>query len=50
MWELTPTGASSLQVEYQPMGVLGAIIPWNYPFHNMLGQVWFDPTHSFLQL
>jgi acyl-CoA reductase-like NAD-dependent aldehyde dehydrogenase len=27
------------QVEYQPMGVLGAIIPWNYPFHNMLGQV-----------
>lgn len=43
-------GASSLQVEYQPMGVLGAIIPWNYPFHNMLGQVWFDPTHSFLQL
>jgi len=26
-------------VEYQPMGVLGAIIPWNYPFHNMLGQV-----------
>ena len=21
------------------MGVLGAIIPWNYPFHNMLGQV-----------
>ena len=27
------------RVEYQPMGVLGAIIPWNYPFHNMLGQV-----------
>lgn len=21
------------------MGVLGAIIPWNYPFHNMLGPV-----------
>ena len=21
------------------MGVLGAIIPWNYPFHNMFGQI-----------
>ena len=27
------------RVEYQPLGVLGAIIPWNYPFHNMFGQV-----------
>lgn len=27
------------RVEYVPFGVLGAIIPWNYPFHNMLGQV-----------
>ena len=27
------------RVEYVPLGVLGAIIPWNYPFHNMLGQV-----------
>ena len=26
------------RVEYQPLGVLGAIIPWNYPFHNMFGQ------------
>jgi len=26
-------------VEYQPMGVLGAIVPWNYPFHNMFGQI-----------
>ncbi len=22
-----------------PFGVMAAIIPWNYPFHNMLGQV-----------
>lgn len=27
------------RVEYVPLGVLGAIIPWNYPFHNMLGQI-----------
>ena len=27
------------RVEYVPLGVLGAIIPWNYPFHNMFGQV-----------
>jgi len=27
------------RVEYVPLGVLGAIIPWNYPFHNMLGQL-----------
>ena len=20
-------------------GVMGAIIPWNYPFHNMYGQI-----------
>ena len=22
-------------VEYQPIGVMGAIVPWNYPFHNV---------------
>jgi len=22
------------QVEYHPIGVIGAIVPWNYPFHN----------------
>jgi acyl-CoA reductase-like NAD-dependent aldehyde dehydrogenase len=22
-------------VEYQPLGVLGIIAPWNYPFHNL---------------
>jgi len=26
-------------VEYVPMGVLGVIAPWNYPFHNMLNHV-----------
>ncbi|GJQ12147.1 hypothetical protein GpartN1_g3938.t1 [Galdieria partita] len=23
------------RVEYHPLGVIGAIAPWNYPFHNM---------------
>ncbi|KDD75634.1 aldehyde dehydrogenase, partial [Helicosporidium sp. ATCC 50920] len=23
------------RVEYHPVGVVGAIVPWNYPFHNM---------------
>mmetsp|Transcript_10197 Transcript_10197/g.62172 ORF Transcript_10197/g.62172 Transcript_10197/m.62172 type:complete len:600 (-) Transcript_10197:4380-6179(-) len=23
-------------VEYHPVGVVGAIVPWNYPFHNIL--------------
>eukprot|EP00730_Choanoeca_flexa_P009643 TRINITY_DN12733_c0_g1_i1.p1 TRINITY_DN12733_c0_g1~~TRINITY_DN12733_c0_g1_i1.p1 ORF type:complete len:614 (+),score=136.64 TRINITY_DN12733_c0_g1_i1:56-1897(+) len=27
------------RVEFVPLGVLGAIIPWNYPFHNMFGQI-----------
>jgi len=26
-------------VEYVPLGVLGVIAPWNYPFHNMLNHV-----------
>jgi len=26
-------------VEYQPLGVLGVIAPWNYPFHNMMNHV-----------
>jgi aldehyde dehydrogenase (NAD+) len=33
------TAHKTARVEYQPMGVLGAIIPWNYPFHNMFGQI-----------
>jgi acyl-CoA reductase-like NAD-dependent aldehyde dehydrogenase len=24
------------RVEYHPVGVVGAIVPWNYPFHNVL--------------
>ncbi|GIL63479.1 hypothetical protein Vafri_17528 [Volvox africanus] len=24
------------RVEYVPVGVVGAIVPWNYPFHNVL--------------
>ncbi|MEW5302973.1 MAG: hypothetical protein WDW38_003925 [Sanguina aurantia] len=24
------------RVEYLPVGVVGAIVPWNYPFHNVL--------------
>lgn len=23
------------RVEYRPVGVMGAIVPWNYPFHNV---------------
>jgi len=26
-------------VEWHPVGVVGAIVPWNYPFHNILGPV-----------
>jgi len=26
-------------VRYVPLGVLGIISPWNYPFHNMLNHV-----------
>ena len=29
----------SARVEYQPLGVIGAIVSWNYPFHNLYGQV-----------
>lgn len=24
------------RVEYHPVGVMGAIVPWNYPFHNVM--------------
>ena len=27
------------RIEYQPMGVVGAIIPWNYPLQNILNPV-----------
>eukprot|EP00026_Physarum_polycephalum_P005380 Phypoly_transcript_05414.p1 GENE.Phypoly_transcript_05414~~Phypoly_transcript_05414.p1 ORF type:complete len:616 (+),score=129.68 Phypoly_transcript_05414:74-1849(+) len=26
----------SARMEYHPMGVIGIIIPWNYPFHNVI--------------
>jgi acyl-CoA reductase-like NAD-dependent aldehyde dehydrogenase len=29
------------RVEYHPVGVMGAIVPWNYPFHNV-----FNPLLS----
>ena len=29
----------SAYVQYVPLGVLGIIAPWNYPFHNMLNHV-----------
>ena len=25
----------SARLEYHPLGVVGAIVPWNYPFHNV---------------
>ena len=28
-------------VEYHPVGVMGAVVPWNYPFHNV-----FNPLLS----
>jgi acyl-CoA reductase-like NAD-dependent aldehyde dehydrogenase len=27
------------RVEYKPLGVIGAIVPWNYPFHNAFSPV-----------
>lgn len=27
------------RIEYKPMGVIGAILPWNYPFQNLLNPV-----------
>ena len=29
------------RVEYHPVGVMGAVVPWNYPFHNV-----FNPLLS----
>lgn len=29
----------SVHVEYTPVGVIGAIVPWNYPFHNIFNPV-----------
>ncbi|XP_022930425.1 aldehyde dehydrogenase 22A1-like [Cucurbita moschata] len=27
------------RVEFHPLGVIGAIVPWNYPFHNIFNPV-----------
>lgn len=27
------------RVEFVPVGVIGAIVPWNYPFHNILNPI-----------
>ncbi|ODV86488.1 hypothetical protein CANARDRAFT_196441 [[Candida] arabinofermentans NRRL YB-2248] len=27
------------EVHYEPLGVVGALVSWNYPFHNMLGPI-----------
>ena len=27
------------RVEYLPVGVMGCIVSWNYPFHNVIGPV-----------
>jgi acyl-CoA reductase-like NAD-dependent aldehyde dehydrogenase len=38
-----PTGPMMVHktayVEYVPLGVIGVIAPWNYPFHNMLNHI-----------
>ncbi len=31
------------RVEWHPVGVVGAIVPWNYPFHNV-----FNPLSAAL--
>jgi acyl-CoA reductase-like NAD-dependent aldehyde dehydrogenase len=28
-----------VHVEWAPLGVIGAIVPWNYPFHNVFNPV-----------
>ena len=33
----------SVRVEFVPLGVIGAIVPWNYPFHNV-----FNPMSAAL--
>lgn len=29
----------SARVEYVPVGVVGAIVPWNWPFHNIINPI-----------
>ena len=28
-----------VRVEFIPLGVIGAIVPWNYPFHNVFNPI-----------
>ena len=41
--EYRPTGPMMMHktawVEYQPLGIIVAIAPWNYPFHNTLNHI-----------
>ncbi|KAK4537917.1 hypothetical protein CDCA_CDCA15G3942 [Cyanidium caldarium] len=38
--EYRPVGPMTLHkrawVQYEPLGVIGAVAPWNYPFHNLM--------------
>ncbi|SCU88439.1 LAFA_0E12706g1_1 [Lachancea sp. 'fantastica'] len=27
------------EIRYEPLGVVGALVSWNYPFHNLLGPI-----------
>jgi acyl-CoA reductase-like NAD-dependent aldehyde dehydrogenase len=29
----------SARVEFIPVGVVGAIVPWNWPFHNIINPI-----------
>eukprot|EP00595_Chromulina_sp_UTEXLB2642_P001433 CAMPEP_0196765278 /NCGR_PEP_ID=MMETSP1095-20130614/7935_1 /TAXON_ID=96789 ORGANISM="Chromulina nebulosa, Strain UTEXLB2642" /NCGR_SAMPLE_ID=MMETSP1095 /ASSEMBLY_ACC=CAM_ASM_000446 /LENGTH=404 /DNA_ID=CAMNT_0042123067 /DNA_START=352 /DNA_END=1563 /DNA_ORIENTATION=+ len=29
----------TVYVDYEPLGVIGAIVPWNYPFHNLFNPI-----------
>ena len=41
--EARPTSTAMMHkkawVEYHPLGVLGVIAPWNYPYHNMYNHI-----------
>ncbi|CAN0490610.1 unnamed protein product, partial [Laminaria digitata] len=41
--EARPTGPlvfyKKAYVEYMPLGVIGVIAPWNYPFHNVYNHI-----------
>ena len=34
-----PGRPRQVRVEFSPLGVIGAIVPWNYPFHNVFNPV-----------